>query len=45
MTIAAASGAPDSRSNFGVHRVVADAADPRSGRVQWSPVKSLWLMA
>ena len=43
MTIAAASGAPDSRSNFGVHRVVADAADPRSGRVQWSPVKSLWL--
>jgi stearoyl-CoA desaturase (delta-9 desaturase) len=44
MTIAAASGAPGSRSNFGVHRVVADEADPRFGRVQWSPVKSLWLI-
>jgi stearoyl-CoA desaturase (delta-9 desaturase) len=43
MTTAAASGAPDIRSNFVVHRVVADEADPRSGRVQWSPVKSLWL--
>jgi stearoyl-CoA desaturase (delta-9 desaturase) len=42
MTIPSAS-ASDSRSNFGVHRVVAEEADPRLGCVRWSPVKSLWL--
>ena len=35
--------APDRRTNLGVHRILADDADPRVGSVQWSPVKSLWL--
>ena len=42
MTIASASP-PDRHANFGVHRVLAEDADPRFGRVRWSLAKSLWL--